>query len=112
MPDELKRDLLLIASKLRPIARQLIQAADQLYEKAPQIQAQIKPTAEKLGSQLEAGAQQVCSAHWPVSIGAGCQLRPSAHCRWLNTSRMGVKSELAYKHSIVQAFKLASQLRS
>ena len=59
MPDELKRDLLLIASKLRPIARSLVQAAEQLHEKAPQIQAQIKPTAEKLGGQLESGAQQV-----------------------------------------------------
>ena len=68
MPDELKRDLLLIASKLRPIARNLVQAADQLHEQAPQIQAQIKPTAEKLGSQLEAGAQQVGSALWHASV--------------------------------------------
>ena len=86
MPDELKRDLLLIASKLRPIARNLVQAADQLYEQAPQIQAQIKPTAEKLGGQLEAGAQQVGGAHRHVSMDAGCQVRPSAHCRWLSTS--------------------------
>ena len=67
VPDELKRDLLLIASKLRPIARNLVQAADQLYEQAPQIQSQIKPTAEKLGSQMEAGAQQGGSAHQHAS---------------------------------------------
>ncbi len=80
VPDELKRDLLLIASKLRPIAQNLVQAADQLYEQAPQIQAQIKPTAEKLGSQLESGAQQVGSDHWLVSIAAGRQVGPSDYC--------------------------------
>eukprot|EP00891_Asterochloris_glomerata_P004170 jgi/Astpho2/4170/Aster-05137 len=78
VPDELKRDLLLIASKLRPIAQNLVQAADQLYEQAPQIQAQIKPTAEKLGSQLESGAQQVSEQAMPMADKAAGTLHDTA----------------------------------
>ena len=59
VPKELHEDLLIIADKIEPYARMVVEKADQLEENAGDLAGKIEPAAEKLGAKMEQGAHEV-----------------------------------------------------
>ena len=63
VPKELHEDLLIIADKIEPYARMVVEKADQLEENAADLASKIEPAAEKLGAKMEQGAHTVRRAN-------------------------------------------------
>ena len=59
MPKELHEDLLIIADKIEPYARMVVEKADQLEDNAADLASKIEPADEKLGGKMEQGAHEV-----------------------------------------------------
>ena len=59
VPKELHEDLLIIADKIEPYARMVVEKAEQLEDNAADLASKIEPAAEKLGAKMEQGAHEV-----------------------------------------------------
>ena len=68
VPKELHEDLLIIADKIEPYARMVVEKAEQLEENAADLAGQIEPAAEKLGAKMEQGAHEVRLARWRLHL--------------------------------------------
>ena len=97
VPKELHEDLLIIADKIEPYARMVVEKADQLEENAADLASKIEPAAEKLGAKMEQGAHEVRLAelgphHARLCCGAG---HLTAGCLWDSESALQNRSELS-----------------
>ena len=90
VPKELHEDLLIIADKIEPYARMVVEKAEQLEDNAADLAAKIEPAAEKLGAKMEQGAHEVrlakcalvfhqCALGLDVSQQAVCKTESALH---------------------------------